>query len=58
MKRPKPKDVGTEIECPASDCNGFPLVEQPVQPNRKIYAAPCKEYFGKGRIASTGAAAR
>ena len=37
MKRPKPKDFGTEIECPACDC-GFPL-EQPVQPNRKIYPA-------------------
>jgi hypothetical protein len=51
MKRPKPKEVGTEIE-PACDGTGFPLVEQPVQPNRKIYPAPCKQYFGKGRIAS------
>jgi DnaJ-class molecular chaperone len=54
MKRSKPKE--TEVECPACDGTGFPLVKQPKQPGRKIYPAPCKECFGKGRISSTGAA--
>jgi len=32
---------------------GFPTVKQPVQPGRKIYPAPCKQCFGKGRLART-----
>ena len=58
MKRPKSKEVGTEIECPECDGTGFPKVSQSVQPGRKIYPAPCKQCFGKGRIASTEFAAR
>jgi DnaJ-class molecular chaperone len=53
MKRSKPKEVGTEIECPACDGTGFPKVRQPDQPGRKIYPSPCKRCFGKGRIEAT-----
>jgi DnaJ-class molecular chaperone len=40
----------TEIKCPACGGTGFPTVTQPVQPDRKVYPAPCKECGGKGRI--------
>jgi hypothetical protein len=40
MKRPKPKDVVTEIRCPAFEGTGFSKVTQPVQPGRKIYPPP------------------
>ena len=50
MKRPKPKEVGTETECPKCDGTGFPKVKQPVQPGRKIFPPPCKRCRGKGRI--------
>jgi DnaJ-class molecular chaperone len=50
MKRRKPKEAGTEIDCPACDGTGFPPVTQPEQPGRKIYPAPCEQCFGKGRI--------
>jgi DnaJ-class molecular chaperone len=53
MKKPKSNEVGTEIECPACDGTGFPKVRQPVQPGRKIFPAPCKQCFGKGRLART-----
>jgi len=52
MKRPKPKDVVTEIRCPACEGTGFSKVTQPVQPGRKIYPPPCKQCLGKGRIES------
>ena len=53
MKKPNPKEVGTEIECPECGGTGFPKVRQPDQPGRKIFPAPCKRCFGKGRIEST-----
>jgi DnaJ-class molecular chaperone len=40
----------TEVKCPACDGTGFPTVTQPVEPDRKIYPAPCKKCGGKGRI--------
>jgi DnaJ-class molecular chaperone len=40
----------TEHECPVCNGTGFPPVQQPVQPGRKIYPAPCKKCKGKGRI--------
>jgi len=39
----------TEHECPVCNGTGFPPVQQPVQPGRKIYPAPCKKCKGKGR---------
>jgi DnaJ-class molecular chaperone len=39
-----------EMKCEACGGTGFPPVKQPTLPNRKIYAAPCKECGGKGRI--------
>jgi DnaJ-class molecular chaperone len=45
----KPREV-TEIICPACDGTGFQKIEQPTKPDRKIYAATCKECLGKGRI--------
>jgi DnaJ-class molecular chaperone len=52
MQKPKRKAVGTEIKCPACDGTGFPKVKQPAKPGRKIFPAPCKKCFGKGRIGS------
>jgi DnaJ-class molecular chaperone len=40
----------TDQKCPACDGIGFPKVAQPVQPDRRIYPAPCKMCGGKGRI--------
>jgi hypothetical protein len=40
----------TDQKCPACDGIGFPKVVQPVQPDRRIYPAPCKMCGGKGRI--------
>jgi DnaJ-class molecular chaperone len=56
MKKPKRKDVVTEIKCPACDGTGLSKVAQPVQPGRKIYPPPCKQCSGKGRIQSADAA--
>jgi DnaJ-class molecular chaperone len=50
MKKLNPKEVGREIECPRCKGTGFPKVRQPVQPGRKIFPAPRKQCFGKGRI--------
>ncbi len=55
MRRSRSKFVATEINCPACDGTGFPLVPQPEQAGRKIYPAPCAQCFGKGRISSLGA---
>jgi DnaJ-class molecular chaperone len=52
MKKSKPKEIVTEIECPACEGTGFPTVMQPKQPGKKIYPAPCKQCLGKGRLAS------
>jgi len=55
MKKPSAKHSfpnPPEIKCPECDGTGFAPVEQPVQPGRKIYPAPCKKCGGKGRIAS------
>jgi DnaJ-class molecular chaperone len=51
MTRPKPKVV-TETKCHACGGTGFEKVEQPLQPNRKIFPPRCKECLGKGRIES------
>ena len=45
MKRLKPKDNVTEVKCPACDGTGFPKVKQPIEASRKIYPAPCRQYF-------------
>jgi DnaJ-class molecular chaperone len=50
MKTLKSYEASTEVKCPACDGTGFPTVAQPAQPERKIYAAPCKQCSGKGRI--------
>jgi DnaJ-class molecular chaperone len=39
-----------EKRCPACDGTGVLAVIQPVQPDRRIYPAPCKECGGRGRI--------
>src|ERR1700674_3736476 len=36
-----------EVKCPACGGTGFSAVEQPSQPGRKIFPAPCKECHGK-----------
>ena len=46
----KPREVLTEVVCPACDGTGFQKVEQPTEPGRKIYPAKCKECLGEGRI--------
>jgi len=51
MTRPEPKELVTEVECPACEGTGFPKVTQLVKPGRKIFPAPCKQCFGKGRLA-------
>ena len=51
MRRPKPTETELEVICPACDGTGFPAVEQPPQPSRKIYPPPCKQCSGKGRLA-------
>jgi DnaJ-class molecular chaperone len=48
MKRHKPEV--TEVECPACEGTGFPVIKQPVQPGRKIFPAPCQHCFGKGKL--------
>jgi DnaJ-class molecular chaperone len=50
MKRLRPKEAGTEIDCPACEGTGFPPVEQPEKTGRKTYPAPCEHCHGKGRI--------
>lgn len=51
MKKPRSARIATELECPACGGTGFPTVAQPAEPGRKIYPAPCKKCFGKGRLA-------
>ena len=51
MKRSKTEDTLIEGKCPSCAGTGFPKVEQPVEPIRKIFPAPCKECAGKGRLA-------
>jgi DnaJ-class molecular chaperone len=46
----KPAENPTEQKCSACNGTGYPVVEQPAQPDRKIYPTPCKECGGKGRI--------
>jgi hypothetical protein len=41
MKRRKPKVA--EVQCPACDGTGYIKVAQPVEPDRKIYPARCKQ---------------
>jgi DnaJ-class molecular chaperone len=40
----------SEHTCQACNGTGFPVVTQPVQPDRKIYPGRCKECDGKGKI--------
>jgi len=47
MKRPKPKDVVTEIRCPACEGTGFSKVTQPVQPGRKSISRPASNVLEK-----------
>jgi DnaJ-class molecular chaperone len=46
----RPREVLTEVVCPAGDGTGFQKVKQPTQPGRKIYPPKCAECLGKGRI--------
>jgi DnaJ-class molecular chaperone len=39
-----------EHMCVACNGTGFPVVEQPVQPGRKIYPVKCSACDGKGKI--------
>jgi DnaJ-class molecular chaperone len=39
-----------EHTCPACNGTGFPVIAQPVRPDRKIYPAKCKACQGKGKI--------
>ena len=48
MKRPR--EVLTEVVCPACDGTGFQKVKQPTLPGRKIFPPKCVECLGKGRI--------
>jgi DnaJ-class molecular chaperone len=50
MKKPNPKEAGTEVDCPACNGTGFPAVAQPEKPGRKIFPARCQQCLGKGRI--------
>jgi DnaJ-class molecular chaperone len=45
-----PREVLTEVICPACDGAGIEKVMQPTEPGRKIYPANCKECLGKGRL--------
>jgi DnaJ-class molecular chaperone len=40
-----------EHTCVACNGTGFPEVEQPAQPDHKIYPVKCKACDGKGKIA-------
>ena len=42
----------TEVKCDACNGTGFPTVTQPLEPDKKIYPAPCKKCGGKGRVAN------
>jgi DnaJ-class molecular chaperone len=46
----KPAANPTEQKCPACNGTGFPVVKQPVQPDRKVYPTRCEKCGGKGRI--------
>ena len=46
----RPREVLTEVVCPACDSTGFQKVKQPTQTGRKIYPPKCTECCGKGRI--------
>jgi DnaJ-class molecular chaperone len=46
----KPATHSTERKCAHCKGTGFPKVKQPIQPDRKIYPAPCQRCMGKGRI--------
>jgi DnaJ-class molecular chaperone len=50
MKKPRSTKVAKEVKCRACEGTGFPAVAQPAEPGRKIYPAPCKTCFGKGRL--------
>jgi DnaJ-class molecular chaperone len=39
-----------EHMCVACNGTGFPVVEQPAQPGRKIYPVKCSACDGKGKI--------
>jgi transcription elongation factor Elf1 len=45
----------SEHTCPACNGTGFPVVMQPVQPDRKIYPVQCKACAGKGKITDDAA---
>jgi DnaJ-class molecular chaperone len=40
-----------EHTCEACMGTGYPVVQQPVQPGRKIYPVKCNACEGKGKIA-------
>jgi len=46
----KRRKVLTEVICAACNGTGFQKIEQPAEPDRRIYPATCKECHGKGRI--------
>jgi DnaJ-class molecular chaperone len=53
LRRPERFIVTPKIEehtCKACNGTGFPVVMQPVQPDRKIYPAKCEVCDGKGKV--------
>ena len=42
-----------EHKCPKCNGTGFPVVAQPLRPDRKIYPVRCENCGGKGRITGT-----
>jgi DnaJ-class molecular chaperone len=53
LRRLKISTMTPKIEehiCPACNGKGFPVVAQPLRPDRKIYPVKCKDCNGKGKI--------
>jgi DnaJ-class molecular chaperone len=40
-----------ELTCRTCKGTGFPVVAQPIRPDRKLYPVKCKDCGGKGKIA-------
>jgi hypothetical protein len=43
----KTKEAVAEIECPACKGTGYPKVQQPVQPGRKIFPPPARNVWAR-----------
>jgi hypothetical protein len=49
-KMPKLSAKLIEHKCPACNGTGFRAVQQPAEPDRRIYPPRCTECAGKGRV--------